>query len=385
MTRRGSWIRIILGQFCCKCIIIDNLIHFLVKEMAYMNNLVHNQRLSNIELLRILAMLMIMLIHLCCAIGSPNKNDFINHPYFSITRTSIEYISIVGVNVFVLISGWFGITFKWKRLFELYFQIFFFGLLMLIWGLIVNKSSFSLGGLIGMLTMGNNDYWFLKVYVMLYIISPVLNAYIENVSQKSFKTILIAMGVFLFYYGWITPDSTKWLVKGYCLVWFCFLYLLSRYIRLYKTRLSQFSAKTDLIIYLVFTAILIVFGILESYYQIDLKGRWNYYLNPFVLCPAIYLLLFFSKIRFSSKIINTIAISSVAAFLLHANQNFYAGNYLKTIQDWFVSESPVFFLLISIAFIVLLYLIAVIIDKIRLYLWNNLMNVFEKKRLISKE
>ena len=344
------------------------------------------ERLSNIELLRIIAMLMIMFCHLCCATGSPNKNDFTNQTFFSLIRTSIEYISIVGVNVFVLLSGWFGITFKWKRLSELYFQIVFFSLLMLIWGLNVNKnSSISLGGLIGMLTMGNNDYWFLKVYVMLYIISPILNAYIENASQKSFKTILIAMAVFLFYYGWITPDSTNWLVKGFCLVWFCFLYLLSRYIRLYKTRLSQFSAKTDLIIYLVFTAILIVFGILESYYQIDLKGRWNYYLNPFVLCPAIYLLLFFSKIRFSSKIINAIAISSVAAFLLHANQNFYAGYYLKTIQDWFVSESPTFFLLKSIAFIVLLFIIAIIIDKIRLYIWNSLMNVYDKKRLLSKE
>lgn len=351
-----------------------------------MNNLVHNQRLSNIELLRIIAMLMIMFCHLCCATGSPNKNDFTNQTFFSLIRTSIEYISIVGVNVFVLISGWFGITFKWKRLSELYFQIVFFSLLMLIWGLSVNKnSSISLGGLIGMLTMGNNDYWFLKVYVMLYIISPILNAYIENASQKSFKTILIAMAVFLFYYGWITPDSTNWLVKGFCLVWFCFLYLLSRYIRLYKTRFSQFSAKTDLIIYLAFTAILIAVAVLESYLQIKMKGRWNYYLNPFVLCPSIYLLLFFSKIKLSKKTINTIAISSVAAFLLHANQNFYVDYYLKTIRDWFVSESPVVFLLKSITFIVLLFLIAVIIDKIRLYLWNNLMNVFEKKRLMSKE
>ena len=331
-------------------------------------------------------MLMIMLIHLCCAIGSPNKNDYTNHPYFSLTRASMEYISIVGVNVFVLISGWFGITFKWKRLIELYFQIFFFSLLMLIWGLIVNKdSTISLGGLIGMLTMGNNDYWFLKVYVMLYIISPVLNVYIENASQRSFRTILIAMAVFLFYYGWLTPDSTTWLVKGYCLVWFSFLYLLSRYIRLYKTRFTQFSAKQDLIIYLTFTAILIAVAVLESCLDIEMKGRWNYYLNPFVLCPSIYLLLFFSKIKLSCKIINTIAISSVAAFLLHANQNFYASYYLKTIQDWFVSESPVVFLLKSITFIVLLFLIAVIIDKIRLYLWNNLMNVFIKKRLLTKE
>ena len=146
-----------------------------MKDMTYMNALVRKQRLSNIELLRIIAMLMIMSSHLCDAIGFPNRYDYINHPCFSLTRTCIEYISVIGVNVFVLISGWFGISFKWKRLSELYFQIVFFSLLMLIWGLIVNNdSSISLGGLIGMLTMGNNDYWFLKVYVMLYIIHIII-------------------------------------------------------------------------------------------------------------------------------------------------------------------------------------------------------------------
>ena len=67
--------------------------------MGYMNNLVHNQRLSNIELLRIIAMLMIMLIHLCCAIGSPNKNDYTNHHPFWHTIT-IKAVFSIGFGLF---------------------------------------------------------------------------------------------------------------------------------------------------------------------------------------------------------------------------------------------------------------------------------------------
>lgn len=340
--------------------------------MDSLTNIQRKERLSNIELLRIIAMLMIMVSHMCDSIGAPNKNDYLSQPYFSFVRSCVEYVSVIGVNVFVLISGWFGIRFKWQRLLELYFQIFFFSFLLLIFGLVVNDNNISFGGIIGMLTMGNNDYWFLKVYVMLYIISPILNSFIDNASEKNFRITLVLMALFIFYYGWVSPDSTKWLVKGYCLVWFCFLYLLSRYLRLYKTCFSQFSAKTDFFLYLVFAVILIIVAVFEIILQIDFKGRWKFYLNPFVLFTALFLLLFFSKIKFTNILINRIAVSSVAAFLLHANQNFYTAHYKRIIQNWFDSTPPVLFLIKSVSFIIFLFAISVALDKIRFLIWKKI-------------
>ena len=72
-------------------------------------------RNSNIELLRIIAMLMILGLHVnFLAIGQPNAQEIISSPIQSFIRLFAEYACIVGVNVFVLISGWFGIHYKPK-------------------------------------------------------------------------------------------------------------------------------------------------------------------------------------------------------------------------------------------------------------------------------
>ena len=72
-------------------------------------------RNSNIELLRIIAMVMILGLHVnFLAIGQPSTQEIVSSPIQSFIRLFAEYACIVGVNVFVLISGWFGIHYKPK-------------------------------------------------------------------------------------------------------------------------------------------------------------------------------------------------------------------------------------------------------------------------------
>lgn len=74
------------------------------------------QRQSNIELLRIVSMLLILIVHIDGAsLGLPQPMGDIT----SITtrdwwRLIVESISIIGVNCFVLILGYFGIRASWK-------------------------------------------------------------------------------------------------------------------------------------------------------------------------------------------------------------------------------------------------------------------------------
>ena len=87
-------------------------------------------RNSNIELLRIIAMVMILGLHVnYLAIGKPSSQDIATSPLQSFLRMFAEYVCIVGVNVFVLISGWFGINYKLKGLCNFLFQSLFFSLI----------------------------------------------------------------------------------------------------------------------------------------------------------------------------------------------------------------------------------------------------------------
>ena len=85
------------------------------------------ERLSNIELLRIVAMLFVLIVHSdFVALGTPSTNDCMESGIASFTRIFLETLSYVCVNVFVLISGWFGIKPSKKGFCNFIFQCFFF-------------------------------------------------------------------------------------------------------------------------------------------------------------------------------------------------------------------------------------------------------------------
>jgi len=68
------------------------------------------ERLSNIELLRLLAILFIVMMH---AAGLLIGTDHLPN---RIVLTAINAVGNMGVTVFILISGYFGIHFRWSRL-----------------------------------------------------------------------------------------------------------------------------------------------------------------------------------------------------------------------------------------------------------------------------
>ena len=98
-------------------------------------------RLSNIELLRIFAMILILLVHSGFkTIHAPSNEEIAWMPFSSFLRFFIQSLSVVGVNLFVLTSGWFGINVRLKRFASFLFQILFFVII----GCIIGFSLFSL-------------------------------------------------------------------------------------------------------------------------------------------------------------------------------------------------------------------------------------------------
>ena len=68
-----------------------------------------NTRLSNFELLRILAMFLVLIVHCNYRfLGVPTTDEAREFILPTFARVSFQNISIVCVNLFVMISGWFG-------------------------------------------------------------------------------------------------------------------------------------------------------------------------------------------------------------------------------------------------------------------------------------
>ena len=87
------------------------------------------KRNTNIEILRILLMLMVCFLHLAVhgyGYFSHNTHPLNNVSDHSFLLSLLVSLTIPAVNTYVLISGYFGIKFKWNSVFAFAFQALFF-------------------------------------------------------------------------------------------------------------------------------------------------------------------------------------------------------------------------------------------------------------------
>lgn len=328
------------------------------------------RRQSNLELLRIFCMFGVITVHTAFGIlGHPDHAELVGQTGYCVTRTLIESLALCSVNTFVLISGWFGITFRWKSFCNLIFQVFFFLIGLSAIAVLMDLEPLSKDLLFRSLSL-TPIYWFIKCYVGLYILAPVLNAFVQQIDQKTFRTVLVVFFVFQSIWGWAMM-GTGYINYGYSAFSFIGLYLLARYVRLYRPSWSQFKAKTDLLIWLIcslFTTILLLVAIyLDNDSYVD---RFMAYSSPLVIVSAMFLLLAFSKLSFQSKAINWIAKSCLAVYLMHH----IVWTYWVRPAVERVAESDlrgVLFFLSITAILICFYALSVFCDKIRILVWEH--------------
>jgi len=117
---------------------------------------------SNMELLRCVAMLLVVGVHACWwTLGAPTHEQVRATPLPAFTTSLFEALCIGCVDIFVLISGWFGIRPKVKSFAKLLFQVFFCTLGVYFVFVVAGWTDFSVKGLGTMLLFGK-PYWFVK-------------------------------------------------------------------------------------------------------------------------------------------------------------------------------------------------------------------------------
>ena len=211
------------------------------------------ERNSNFELLRLVAMMLVMLVHAnYLALGSVTQSELLASPWSATVRIICEQLCIVSVNLFILISGWFGIRPTLTKLASLLFQILFVGILS------VEVCRF-VGAPVPSVQLGNllyfgSSYWFVPSYLILFGLAPMLNTYAEHASKRQFATLLISFYVLQTLFGWLSFDAGHY-ARGYSALSFIGLYLLAQYIRRYGERLLSLRWWHALLFYLLFTAI----------------------------------------------------------------------------------------------------------------------------------
>ncbi len=326
-------------------------------------------RLSNFELLRIIAMAMIVLLH--CnywMIGSVGTIDVAENPSGSFWRILAQQICIVGANVFVMISGWFGINAKVKGGSNFLYQVVYHSLAVLLvaWlvGLDISKAQ-----IIQSLSLGSWN-WFVPCYLGLYILSPVLNAYVNNVSVKTQGKLLLCFLVFEALYGWILKPN--YFSGGYSIISFIGLYLLARYLRLREENINQHSALKYFLGYLI----IIILPAWVSFLGLKLTGHGFFfvaYSSPIVIIASVLLFLCFSRIKINicEKIINWGASSMFAVIMIHVHP-IIAPYFRSFMIGVYTNDGIVKYTFVAVAVTIIILVISVLLDQPRKYTWNKI-------------
>lgn len=325
---------------------------------------------SNMELLRLVAMLLIMMVHASYrALPKPTPEAIAADAVSMFLQIMVESFTVVGVNVFVMLSGWYGIRLRWSRLLELFFQVAFFTVLC--FGVYYAMTdTLPPTPYLSILMLHEGDYWFIKTYIALYLLSPVLNAFVQTATQRQMAITLLSLFAFQWVYGWVF-EATTWLRAGYSLPSFVCLYLLARYLNIYKPSFTRWHARTDLMVYLaVCSMVTVAYFLLKS--RLNLGGLLWFYNSPTTIIAAMFLLLFFSKLSFHSKLVNWMGISALAVYLTHSNTPL--GQYYDLyIREWHDTLPRLSFILRTGLFIVAVYIGSILIDKVRIAVWNLLL------------
>lgn len=287
---------------------------------------------SNIELLRIITMMGVIVLHYnnksiggaleYVSFGSLNFH-FLNF---------IESLFICAVDLFVLITGYFMLSTQKRNIIKplkLVIQVIVFKLAFYLLAIIIGKTQFSINGLLGNVLPTN---YFVILYTVLYFISPYINICMKSLNKIQLKQMMIVLFMCFSVYaiiadiiGDIKCSTIMGLSSigmygsqnGYTIVNFSFMYIIGAYIRICEEKFTCLSKNKLILIMLFLVSIDATWYFIFDYLKFN-NDTSHSYLNPVVVIMAVVAFLFFKKINLDqNRIINKLAQGSFTVFLLH--------------------------------------------------------------------
>lgn len=326
------------------------------------------ERDSGLELLRILAIVLIFWMHGASSYSNNNLSAWL--------CIVIESVGNIGVALFILITGYFGIRFKPKKLVQLEFMILFYcwsGLaLRFVWG---EAQLYGGSQLLSYLfPIIGRFSWYFTCYFALALLSPFINEYVEKADQKTFQRLLLTMlvvfsGITTFFFFDITQDGGKGIVN------MTLLYLIGRYIRMYKDQAAYNRTKL-LGIYTAVTAACIALNGALYVVTGTVQNRFARDNTLFTITEAVCIFLIFKEIHFQSPFINRVASHVPAVFIMEWTLRGIITNYMFDYLAWRESS---WHELILLGVSVLLVVMGTLIDEVRTLLFGRLEELAAQK------
>lgn len=312
--------------------------------------MVKSVRQSNIELLRIIAMTFIVIGHIVFH-GTHNSIG---------GSVIIKTITATGVDLFVMISGYFGIKLSFRSFLNILGIVLFYSFLSMILCALIFKQSFAIMEVVrAFFPMSLGTYWFVSCYMMLMLLSPAINIVLEKTSNLQYLVILSVIAYMLCVSGWIFGKSN---CHGYSTFNMIFIYFIGHGIR--RFNLHKYLKKYIwLVLYIIWTILLNV-----MFFYVHERTLTNN--SPVLIIAAILLFCFVLNFKFQNNSINRIAVCMFPVFLIqdgYVGQKLYGILYEKGLEYSFTGG----YYAIIAGYFILLFLTAIIVEHLRMKIMNK--------------
>lgn len=343
----------------------------------------------NMDLLRILAMLLVVTSH--CI----QHSEIMQNPNISYINTlGIELLHIIGLmcnSCFILITGYYliGSKFKIKKVLSLWGITLAYSIIIYF----IGKETIGVNGnrFASFFPIINRTYWFITTYIILYFLSPIINLLINNMTKKQYKYLLIVTTII---YGIIRAVFTTYVVGIQDAM---YVYFIGAYIRKYVI----IKKEKEYYLLKCITAILII-GILKllihqslCYIEVGVVGNFlqklytglEQFTNIFIIFATICLFMKFKTIQINNniigKVVNLVSPSLLSVYIIHEHpnirdyiwQNIF--NFGKYANSWVL-------IIYMIFAIILIFIMCILIDLIRRGVYKALKKIPIIQSIIEK-
>lgn len=304
------------------------------KEMTSpMQTAGEKKRMANLELLRCVAMMMVVVLHYLGKGGllADLTGESLNVP--ELAAWLLEAFCIVAVNVYMFLSGYFliGSSFRLSRLIRLWLQVWSYSVVLGLAGAlsgVMRGTEFDLHYLLTLcfpILMGH--YWFLTAYFFLYLMLPLVGMAVKRMTKGQLQ---VTLGLLLFVFcimKSILPLRLEMDAKGYDCLWYLCVFLTAAYVR--RFGISALNRKWSGPVLYVGGCLGVFAGTL-ALRQVYLRtGSLERMLNMFLeynhvlpFLAAVGLFGIFYRIQVKGKaaaFVNKIAPYTLGVYLLHEN------------------------------------------------------------------
>ena len=335
------------------------------------------KRNHNLDILRIIAMMMIIIHHITytdigigvvvsAGVGLSRLSSI--QLYISILINSFV---VVGVNLFFLLSGYFRINFKVKKVVSIIAEVFIIFNLIALIGILTGYVTVD-SEMINKMINPLSAYWFLTVYIFLMFLSPYLNKLLDIIDKKDAKKIMLIVIIMFSIYGFVYEKGLN-IAGGYSLIWAILMYVVGGIISKFKLML-----KSGLLLYIItsiINAVLVIVLFKSKCY--DLAWSCFRFSNILVFASSVFLLLWFNSLKEFIKnkklisVITFLAMNTMMVYLIHTET--FLTTFRKMPITMFINHDgfrylivflPIYALLICFIGALISYLYKISIDKL---------------------